>query len=473
MKIINKGDSGDKFYIITTGMVKCTVSPTSPALFLGKGKFFGERALLRDQPRAADVVAARRTECLSLTRHAFHVLLGPIHSELQRAYGGVTEAESKSGTAAAVPEREAAQLRVKTVDDTQGKNARQYSLESLEMGPVLGEGTFGRVQLVTVPEDGSKWALKIMQKAQIVEMGQMKATMLEKDVMCKIRHPLCLRLEATFMTTNLLYMMLEIVHGGELFQLLADSETGVVPPNSARFYAACVIDAFSYLHGKKIVYRDLKPENLLIDKNGYLKVIDYGFAKFLDTSPYKTFTFCGTPEYFAPEMMQGQGYAHSVDTWGVGILLYEMLYGFTPFADFENNDPRKTMRYIIKNKVEFPSDGVKHKQSEEIIKGLLTKNAENRLGCDEAGIGQCKLHSLYADFDWEAFYEMRVEAPWKPTLSGPDGVVETTEEYDSYGKYEQGCLAVCARSWTMSLLSFSGGEGVALCLLSRADFVFP
>lgn len=409
-------------------MVKCEINATAPPLFLGPSKFFGELALLRDQPRAADVIAVRNTECLSLTRHAFHVLLGSIHSELQREYGGVS---MQPAVAEQAKVKAPSRLRSKTEEKF---NPNGYQLKDLFMGPVLGEGTFGRVQLVTAP-DNTRWALKIMMKAQIVEMGQTKATMLEKEVMCKIRHPLCLQLEATFMDQHLLYMLLEIVHGGELFQLLADSETGVVPPSTAMFYAACVIDAFSYLHGKKIVYRDLKPENLLIDKDGYLKVIDYGFAKFLHKSPYKTFTFCGTPEYFAPEMMHGQGYAHSVDTWGVGILLYEMLFGFTPFADFENNDPRTTMRYIIKNKVEFPADGVRDAGMEKLIRGLLTKDSVMRLGCGEDGIGAVKTYGVYKDFDWSSFYSKKIEAPWKPTLSGPNGVVETTEEYESYDNY--------------------------------------
>ena len=428
-KIINKGDRGDKFYIIKSGMVKCKIDDVHPALFLGPKKFFGERALLRDQPRAAHVYAARPTECLSLTRHAFHVLLGSIHADLQKEYSG------GDGTPEVAKVHAQAPVRVLTTVVEEQFNSNNIQLDDLIMGPVLGEGTFGRVQLVTDPGTNTKWALKIMMKGQIKEMGQTKATMLEKDVMMKIRHPLCLRLEACFMTKNLLYMMLEIVHGGELFQLLADSQTGVVPPNEARFYAACVIDAFSYLHGKSVVYRDLKPENLLIDKNGYLKVIDYGFAKFLDESPYKTFTFCGTPEYFAPEMMAGQGYAHSVDTWGVGILIYEMLYGFTPFADFENNDPRKTMRYIMKNEVNFPADGIQDAECENIIRGLLTKDADMRLGCDEDGISEVKTHPLYAGFNWEEFYSMHMKAPWTPTLSGPDGVVETTEEYDTYETY--------------------------------------
>jgi len=428
-QIITKGDVGDKFYIIKSGMVKCKIDDVHPALFLGPKKFFGERALLKDQPRAAHVWAARPTECLSLTRHAFHVLLGPIHSELQKEYSGTVNLPEVKAHASA-PQRQ-----VGPAVEEEPFNSRNIQLKDLAMGPVLGEGTFGRVQLVTHGATNSKWALKIMMKSQILEMGQTKATMLEKDVMMKIRHPLCLRLEATFSSKDLLYMMLEIVPGGELFQLLADSETGVVPPKASRFYAACVIDAFSYLHGKNVVYRDLKPENLLLDANGYLKVIDYGFAKFLDKSPYKTFTFCGTPEYFAPEMMAGQGYACSVDTWGVGILIYEMLYGYTPFADFENNDPRKTMKMIMKNKIEFPSDGVKDPASEDMIRGLLTKDAEQRIGCDEAGIGEVKTHKLYAGFDWNAFYSMEMEAPWRPTLSGPDGIVETTEEYDTYKNY--------------------------------------
>lgn len=430
--IIKKGDHGDKFYIISTGMVKCIVDAHRPPLFLGPKKFFGELALLHDQPRAADVVAARRTEVLSLTRHAFHVLLGSVHDQLVVSYDGQEgKAPSPSkARIAVVAESKAAPAADRVM------NENNIQLHELEQIQVLGEGTFGRVQLVRHARTSSKWALKIMQKAQVQSSGQTKAVMLEKEVMCRLSHPLVLRLEATYQSNDLLYMLLEVIPGGELFQLLADSETGVVPVSQARFYTACVVDAFSYMHGLKIVYRDLKPENLLIAANGYLKVIDFGFAKFLDKAPYKTFTFCGTPEYFAPEMMKGQGYSQSVDTWGIGILLYEMLYGYTPFADFENGDPRTTMKYIIQNKVSFPGDVPHDPQAKDFILGLLQKSVVDRMGTGAAGVKEAKKHSFFSSFDWAAFNRQNLRAPWIPEM-GSEGVVDTTEEYMTFEEYQR------------------------------------
>ena len=427
--IVKKGEVGDKFYVVKKGMVKCIVDHDTPALFLGPQKFFGELALLHDQPRAADVIAVRDTEVLTLNRHAFNVLLGPIHSKIVRNYS------SDNNSAPAVNEPKPARRASRAVMNVLAPpilNANKILLKELDRGKVLGEGTFGRVEFVRHPRTQTCWALKIMQKKQIVDSGQTKACMLEKEVMSMLQHPLILRLEATFMDQSLLYMLLEIVPGGELFQLLAGKPDGIVSPYEARFYGACVISAFAYMHSKKVVYRDLKPENLLIDRKGYIKVIDFGFGKVLDEHPYRTFTFCGTPEYFAPEMMMGKGYAFSVDTWGIGILIFEMLYGYTPFADFEENNPRTTMKFIMSKKVEFPADGPKDPVAKDLMKNLLKKKILNRLGCQAESTEAVKKHEWFnaEGFSWEKLDTFELQAPWVPPLAGDDDVIEPDEAYD-------------------------------------------
>ena len=431
--IVKKGEKGDKFYIIKSGTVKCYVSENDAnPLYLGKGKFFGELALLKDQPRAATVEAVKDVQLLTLNRQAFQVLLGPIHARLKVSYEtGNMKAQRQS-----IDQRHTEEMNRQSKlkrREQEKMNSNNIEMKELQKKKVLGEGTFGRVELVYHQRTQTSWALKTQMKAQIVEAKQQKACMLEKKVMASLRHPFILRLEATYQDTHLLYMLLECVPGGELFQLLAQKRTGTVPSDHARFYGACVVDAFSYMHDNKIVYRDLKPENLLIDREGYIKVIDFGFAKFLDVKPYRTMTFCGTPEYFAPEIMLGKGYDFSVDTWGIGILIYEMIYGYTPFADFEANNPHTTMKYIMKNKVDFPTDGNPDRVVKKLIKCLLAKKVVQRLGCGLNGTKDVKTHEWFnsKEFNWERLENKEMKAPWVPKLKGDHDVVEPMEEYSN------------------------------------------
>ena len=237
-------------------------------------------------------------------------MLGPQRDRLE-----LEAAQRAAALAAAVPVPP-------LMEEESRLNPTGLRLEDLEQLSTLGEGTFGRVKLVRAP-DGRAFALKLQQKQAIVENGQCSNIMNEKNVMAALQHPFILRLEATFQDRDVLYMLLELVPGGELFTLLTTNEEGILGEAHARFYAAGVIDAFRYSHGKNILYRDLKPENLLIDKWGYIKVVDFGFGKVV---PDRTFTLCGTPDYFAPETVTGKGYDKSVDYWALGVLIYEMLY---------------------------------------------------------------------------------------------------------------------------------------------------
>ena len=430
--IIQKGERGDKFYIIKTGMVKCVVTAEETApLLLSDGKYFGELALLKDQPRAATVEAVKETQLLSLNRQAFQVLLGPIHGELLQNY-------DQKKTVVRTLKSAASMKGIRKSMSEITLNPNNILMSELEKKKILGEGTFGRVELCYHRRTGTSWALKTQQKAQIAEAKQQKACMLEKKVMASLRHPFVLLLEATYQDANLLFMLLECVPGGELFQLLAEQPTGCVSTDAARFYGGCVIDAFSYMHEQKVVYRDLKPENLLLDRAGYIKVIDFGFGKFLDKAPYRTSTFCGTPEYFAPEIMMGKGYDFSVDVWGVGILIYEMIFGYTPFADHDSGNPHKTMQYIAKNKVEFPTDGNPDRGAKKLILSLLTKNSVQRLGCGSGGTAEIKKHDWFnvPGFDWAKLECMQLKAPAVgiPKLKGEHDVVEPMESYSA--KYQ-------------------------------------
>ncbi len=200
-------------------------------------------------------------------------------------------------------------------------------------------GTFGRVKLVQSKKSGSVYALKIMYKSHIIKSHQQRNIMNEKNIMAECKHPFLLQLFRTFQDENRIYMLLELVQGGELWSLLyknirliGRSKLGGFNATASLFYAGCVTSALQYLHLHEIAYRDLKPENLLLDNLGYLKVVDFGFAKKI---PYykdkelkaRSYTLCGTPEYLAPELVVNAGHTQAVDCWALGILIYELILG--------------------------------------------------------------------------------------------------------------------------------------------------
>jgi len=210
-------------------------------------------------------------------------------------------------------------------------------------------------------------------------------------------------------------MLMEAVQGGELFSRLQTSPTpGYISVPHALFYTACVLDAFEYLHSYSILYRDLKPENLLVDAAGYLKVVDFGFAKIVRD---RTYTLCGTPEYLAPELVQGRGHGYGVDWWAVGVLLYEMLSGYSPFADHEANDQVTIYKNILRGKLRFPS-AFRDAAAKDLVTRLLTANPSQRLGCLKGGGADVKAHPFFAGLavDWDALQRKTVTPPIRPQL---------------------------------------------------------
>jgi protein kinase A len=203
------------------------------------------------------------------------------------------------------------------------------------------------VKLVKHKTTKTAYALKTMRKRQLIALKQVTHVMNEKKLLALCDHPFLINLVASFQDEIELYMVLELALGGELFSLLRDRMR--FDEATARFYAACVVSAFIQMHDKKIAYRDLKPENLLLDKGGYIKICDFGFAKIVED---RTFTLCGTPEYLAPEIIASVGHGLPVDWWAMGILIYEMLCGDPPFV---SDDPMQLYQQILSGKYSFPN----------------------------------------------------------------------------------------------------------------------
>jgi len=296
----------------------------------------------------------------------------------------------------------------------------RLSLDSFHTLQTLGTGSFGRVHLVKHKETGKFFAMKILKKSEVVRLQQVEHVNSERDILISINHPAIVRLYRTFKDEKNLYMLLEYVIGGELFSHLR--RAGRFSNDVAAFYAAEIVSALEYLHAMNVVYRDLKPENLLLDHNGHVKITDFGFAKRVED---RTWTLCGTPEYLAPEIIQYKGHNKGVDWWALGILIFEMLAGYPPFYD---DHPFGIYEKILEGKIVFPNHF--DANAKDLIKKLLTPDRTRRLGSLKAGAEDVKKHKFFKNIDWDTLTESRsrTQAPIVPVTKSP-GDTSNFEQY--------------------------------------------
>ncbi|KAE8144113.1 kinase-like domain-containing protein [Aspergillus avenaceus] len=299
---------------------------------------------------------------------------------------------------------------------TKGK----YSLEDFTLQRTLGTGSFGRVHLVQSKHNHRFYAIKVLKKAQVVKMKQIEHTNDERRMLNRVRHPFLITLWGTWQDARNLYMVMDFVEGGELFSLLRKSQR--FPNPVAKFYAAEVTLALEYLHSHQIIYRDLKPENLLLDRHGHLKITDFGFAKEV---PDITWTLCGTPDYLAPEVVSSKGYNKSVDWWSLGILIFEMLCGFTPFWD--SGSPVKIYENILRGRVKYPP--YLHHDAVNLLSQLITADLTKRLGNLHGGSEDVKNHPWFAEVTWDRLARKDIDAPYVPPIRGGQG---DASQYDRY-----------------------------------------
>ena len=383
--IIREGEEGNKMYIVESGMVAVLDSQGNETRRLGGGTYFGELALLYNIPRSATIKAVCYMSVLSLTSDLAGELLEPARRMLE--------------------------MNIKQYNFPKAFGFRPLALDDFQKIGVLGLGAFGVVYLVR--HQDKYYAMKKMSKARIKSVGLVRHVEREKDIMLECNTPFVVNLISTFDDRSSIYIVMETVMGGELFTFL-QSRTYPLSEASARFYAGCVVLALEYFAKRSIVYRDLKPENLLIAENGYLKVADYGFAKKLWRG--MTYTMCGTPDYMAPEMISHTGHTRSTDIWALAVLIYEMVVGITPFYNPDNNID--TFRRIIQCNMNIPP----HVSSTcgDLLKAIMIPNPTKRLGMGKDGMKEIKDHPWFDGFDWKALEEQTMKAPYIPKVSKPD-----------------------------------------------------
>uniref|UniRef100_A0A8C5B0P6 non-specific serine/threonine protein kinase n=1 Tax=Gadus morhua TaxID=8049 RepID=A0A8C5B0P6_GADMO len=287
---------------------------------------------------------------------------------------------------------------------------------------LLGKGTFGKVILVKEKASGTYYAMKILKKEVIIAKDEVAHTLTESRVLKNTRHPFLTSLKYSFQTKDRLCFVMEYVNGGELFFHL--SRERVFSEDRTRFYGAEIVSALDYLHSAKIVYRDLKLENLMLDKDGHIKITDFGLCKegITDTATMKT--FCGTPEYLAPEVLEDNDYGRAVDWWGLGVVTYEMMCGRLPFY---NQDHEKLFELILMEDIKFPR--TLSSDAKSLLSGLLIKDPNKRLGGGPDDAKEIMRHSYFTLVDWQDVYDKKLVPPFMPQVSSETDTRYFDEEF--------------------------------------------
>jgi len=296
-----------------------------------------------------------------------------------------------------------------------------FGLVKLDLLETLGTGTFGRVRLVRSLEDHQYYALKMMKKGRIVRLRQLEHIQNEVRILSRVRCSFVSELYAVFQDDNSLYVMLEYIPGGELFSHLRRQEK--FSQAECQFYTVELVCALQYLHELNVVYRDVKPENIMIHKDGHLRLVDFGFAKFLDDD--RTFTLCGTPEYLAPETIQGVGHGMAVDWWAAGVLLFEMAAGYPPFY---GDNPFSVYQKILEANIKFPS--AMHRLTRSAVSSFCVTNRARRLGSGRNGFAGIKAHRFFLGIDWISASRQLIMPPVIPSVLS-DG---DTSNFDFYAE---------------------------------------
>ncbi|RMB93445.1 hypothetical protein DUI87_30141 [Hirundo rustica rustica] len=303
---------------------------------------------------------------------------------------------------------------------------KTVQLEDFHCIAMLGRGHFGKVLLAQYKATGKLYAIKALKKKDIIRRDEIDSLNCEKrifEVVNSSDHPFLVNMFACFQTPHHACFVMEYTPGGDLMMRIHED---VFPEHMAQFYTACVVLGLQFLHEKKIVYRDLKLDNLLLDAEGFVKIADFGLCKEGIGFGDRTNTFCGTPEFLAPEVLTDVSYTRAVDWWGLGVLIYEMLVGESPFP---GDDEEEVFDSIVNDEVRYPR--FLSTEALSIIRKLLRKCPERRLGAGEKDAEEIKIQPFFKGIDWDALFARRLKPPFVPTLRDPTDISNFDEEFTS------------------------------------------
>ncbi|XP_072822297.1 ribosomal protein S6 kinase alpha-2 isoform X3 [Vicugna pacos] len=293
-----------------------------------------------------------------------------------------------------------------------------------ELLKVLGQGSYGKVFLVRKvkgSDAGQLYAMKVLKKATLKVRDRVRSKM-ERDILAEVNHPFIVKLHYAFQTEGKLYLILDFLRGGDLFTRL--SKEVMFTEEDVKFYLAELALALDHLHGLGIIYRDLKPENILLDEEGHIKITDFGLSKEAIDHDKRAYSFCGTIEYMAPEVVNRRGHTQSADWWSFGVLMFEMLTGSLPF---QGKDRKETMALILKAKLGMPQ--FLSTEAQSLLRALFKRNPCNRLGAGIDGVEEIKRHPFFITIDWNKLYRKEIKPPFKPAVGRPEDTFHFDPEF--------------------------------------------
>ena len=371
--IVKEGEEGNKFYIIKNGKVEILVGGKYIRT-LNESEYFGERALFFHEKRSATINAIGEICLFSISQEDFENI---IESNL----------------------KEHLMNRLYLQDNT-------IELNDLIFSSSLGAGNYGNVCLVRNKRNKFPYAIKAISKKQIDFDELHKNLELERGILLKIDHPFIVKLVKTLKDNKFIYFLMEFIKGKELFEVIRD--IGLLNKLETQFYSGSLLLAIDYLHERKVVYRDIKPENVMVIESGYLKLIDFGTAKEIID---RTNTIIGTPHYMAPEVILGEGYSFQIDIWSIAICMFEFICGKVPFGEDED-DTMDVYYQIVNENLIFPSF-VHDNDFKLLIQKMLTKNPISRM----SKLSQIKNHIWFSNFNWDDLMILKMKAPYIPKLN--------------------------------------------------------
>ncbi|EGR27446.1 protein kinase domain protein [Ichthyophthirius multifiliis] len=404
--LFEKGDYCDTLIAVLEGVIK---EENSGNIQAEMGQIFGDYYLL--QPNCNKQFEDR----IIVEKEA---VLSTISFKLfQKCIGGDIETVIKKN-------ENSHELKMKK--ENQKEDYSYIKMEDLIHIKKLNEGEFGSVHLVQKKQSKNLYALKCISKKLISTLSLEKHVLQEKLVLEQIQFPFIISLVRTFKDQKNLYLLLTFINGQQMFEVIR--EIGLLSSCDAQFYIASLILSIEYLHQRQIIYRDIKPENLIVDKEGYMYLIDLGQSKILNKGKHRgrTFTIIGTANYMAPEIIKGKGYSFNADLWSIGVLLYEFMSGMVPFGN-EKNDPYEIYQEILNKDVKYP-DYFKDKKAKRLIDQLLSLQPQLRLGGSYASL---KNHAWFDNLEWDLLYNKQLKPPFIPV---DDCIIQQDEINKKYVK---------------------------------------